>query len=192
MLSWCKSPAAYLQCTQARTVRSKFICLQHMFSSLRATYVSQLMARIRDERCIYGRWGRRGRGPVLHISWSTTHIVISNENQSLLCISQAGLIKRMSECRSILSMHLFQVSVHFMCFRGLGFFFLSFTQFRILFPSHLLARGGPSAAHCYRLMSAWFLMLFKAVCNGSYVFCMLSEKENVQNSQLRTLNQLLT
>lgn len=62
MLSWCKSPAAYLQCTQARTVRSEFICLQHMFSSLRATHVSQLMARIRDERCIYGRWWWWGGG----------------------------------------------------------------------------------------------------------------------------------
>lgn len=48
---------------------------------LRATYVSQLMARIRDERCIYGRRrGRRDHEPVLHISWSTTRIVISNEN----------------------------------------------------------------------------------------------------------------
>lgn len=145
MLSWCKSPAAYLQCTQARTVRSKFICRQHMFSSLRATYVSELMARIRDERCIYGRWGRRDRGPVLHISWSTTHIVISNENQSLLRISQAGLIKRMSECRSI---SLFCPCTFFKfqstsCALGWRFFFCFFFLYSIqnFVPKWFIGKG---------------------------------------------------
>lgn len=95
MLSSCKSPAAYLQCTQARTVRSKFICRQHMFSSSVPRTSRSRWHELEMKGVFMGAAGD-GETTALcfTLGWSTTRIVISNENHLLLCFSQAGLIKK--------------------------------------------------------------------------------------------------
>lgn len=133
---------------------------------LRATYVSQLMARIRDERCIYGRWrGRRDRGPVLHISRSATRIVISNENQLLLT--------GWTDKKDVALLEYF-VRAPFSSFTQLNMFwglkfFCCFFLLNLEFYCQVIYgwNDSPAAAGC--------LCSLNALSNGSDVFYLLSD-----------------